>query len=150
MIVGLVAAAEAAPEELSVIANVMKAPPLPFVPVEQHGKPVVMARMAYAGDAEAGERAIASIRALAAPLAGRVRPIRYPEIYGKGPRPALDGGTNVLVDGLAPRGRGRRSSSTSGPPPPRYPSSSSACSAARWRASPTTPRRSAAAGGGWW
>jgi FAD/FMN-containing dehydrogenase len=102
VIVGLVAAAEAAPEELSVIANVMKAPPLPFVPAEQHGKPVVMARMVYAGDAEAGERAIAPIRALATPLADMVRPIRYPEIYEKGPRPAIDGGTNVLVDGLVP------------------------------------------------
>jgi hypothetical protein len=104
VIVGLVAAAEAAPEELSVIANVMKAPPLPFVPVEQHGKPVVMARMVYAGDAEAGERAIAPIRALATPLADMVRPIRYPEIYEgpEGRRPAIDGGTNVLVDGLAP------------------------------------------------
>jgi hypothetical protein len=103
VIVGLVAAAEAAPEELSVIANVTKAPPLPFVPAEQHGKPVVMARMVYAGDAEAGERAIAPIRALATPLADMVRPIRYPEIYeGPEPRPAIDGGTNVLVDGLAP------------------------------------------------
>jgi FAD/FMN-containing dehydrogenase len=104
VIVGLVAAAEAAPEELSVIANVTKAPPLPFVPAEQHGKPVVMARMVYAGDAEAGERAIAPIRALATPLADMVRPIRYPEIYEgpEGPRPAIDGGTNVLVDGLAP------------------------------------------------
>jgi FAD/FMN-containing dehydrogenase len=104
VIVGLVAAAEAAPEELSVIANVTKAPPLPFVPAEQHGKPVVMARMVYAGDAEAGERAIAPIRALATPLADMVRPIRYPEIYEgpEGPRPAIDGGTNVLVDGLVP------------------------------------------------
>ena len=48
------AAAEAAPEELSTIANVMPAPPMPFVPEEQHGKLVVMALMAYAGDAEAG------------------------------------------------------------------------------------------------
>jgi FAD/FMN-containing dehydrogenase len=104
VIVGLVAAAEAAPEELSVIANVMKAPPLPFVPAEQHGKPVVMARMVYAGDAEAGERAIAPLRALATPLADMVRPIRYPEIYEgpEGRRPAIDAGTNVLVDGLTP------------------------------------------------
>ena len=105
VIVGLVAAAEAAPEELSVIANVMKAPPLPFVPAEQHGKPVVMARMVYAGDAGAGERAIAPLRALATPLADMVRPIRYPEIYEgpEGRRPAIDAGTNVLVDGLSPR-----------------------------------------------
>ena len=54
LIAGLVAAAEAAPEELSVIANVIKAPPLPFIPAEQHGKPVVMALMVYAGDVEAG------------------------------------------------------------------------------------------------
>jgi FAD/FMN-containing dehydrogenase len=104
VIVGLVAAAEAAPEELSVIANVMKAPPLPFLRAEQHGKPVVMARMVYAGDAGAGERAIAPIRALATPLADMVRPIRYPEIYEgpEGRRPAIDAGTNVLVDGLPP------------------------------------------------
>ena len=102
VIAGPAAAAEAAPGELSVIANVMRAPPLPFVPAAQHGRPVVMARMVCAGDAEAGERAIAPIRALAPPLADRVRPIRYPEIYEKGPRPAIDGGTNVLVDGLAP------------------------------------------------
>ena len=50
MITGLVAAADAAPEELSVIANVVKAPPLPFIPAEQHGKPVVMALMVYAGE----------------------------------------------------------------------------------------------------
>ena len=104
VITGLVAAADAASEELSVIANVTKAPPLPFVPAEQHGKPVVMARMVYAGDAGASERAIAPIRALATPLADMVHPIRYPEIYEgpEGPRPAIDGGTNVLVDGLVP------------------------------------------------
>ena len=45
LIAGLVAAAEAAPEELSVIANILKAPPVPFIPAEQHGKPVVMALM---------------------------------------------------------------------------------------------------------
>ena len=103
VIAGLVAAAQAAPEELSVIATVAKAPPLPFVPAAQHGKPVVVARMVYAGDAQAGERAIAPLRALATPLADMVRPMRYPEIYeGPEPRPAVDGGTNVLVDGLAP------------------------------------------------
>jgi FAD/FMN-containing dehydrogenase len=104
VITGLLAAAEAAPEELSIIANIAKAPPLPFVPPEHHGKPIVMALMVYAGDVEAGQGAIAPIRALATPLADMVRPIRYPEIYEgpEGPRPAVDSGTNVLVDGLAP------------------------------------------------
>jgi FAD/FMN-containing dehydrogenase len=104
VITGLVAAAEAAPEELSMIANIMKAPPMPFVPAEQHGKPIVMAVMVYAGDGEAGERAIAPIRALATPLTDMVRPIRYPEMYEGpgGPAPAVAAGTNVLVDALAP------------------------------------------------
>jgi FAD/FMN-containing dehydrogenase len=103
---GFVAAAEAAPEELSAIANVMKAPPMPFVPEEQHGKPVLIALMVYAGDAEAAERAIAPLRALATPLADMVKPIRYPEMYEgpEGPRPPFAAGTNLLVDGLAAGG----------------------------------------------
>jgi hypothetical protein len=104
VITGLVAAAEAAPEELSIIANIMKAPPMPFVPAERHGKPIVMALMVYAGDVEGGERAIAPIRALATPLADMIRPIRYPQMYEgpEGPRPAHTAGTNMLVDALAP------------------------------------------------
>jgi FAD/FMN-containing dehydrogenase len=104
VITGLVAAAEAAPEELSMIANIANAPPVPFVPAEQHGKPVVMALMVFAGDAEAGERAIAPIRALAKPLADMVRPIRYPEMYEgpEHPRPGFDAGTNLLVNAFAP------------------------------------------------
>jgi FAD/FMN-containing dehydrogenase len=104
---GLVAAAQAAPAELSLIANVLKAPPLPFVPEQHHGKPVVMIQMVYAGGAEAGGKAIAPIRALAAPFMDMVRPIHYPEIYPEieGPRPAFAGGTNVLVDAL-PAGAG--------------------------------------------
>ncbi len=102
---GLVAAADAAPEELSVIANILKAPPLPFIPAEHHGKPVVIALMVYAGGAEAGELAIAPIRRLATPLADMVRPIRYPEMFAgpEGPPPALDAGTNILVDELPAR-----------------------------------------------
>jgi FAD/FMN-containing dehydrogenase len=100
VITGLVAAAEAAPEELSIIANIAKAPPLPFIPAEHHGKPIVLAPMVYAGDAEAAERAIAPIRALATPLADMVRPIRYPEMYEgpEGARPGAAAGTNAFTD----------------------------------------------------
>src|SRR5918992_1344052 len=72
--------AEAAPEELSTMANVMAAPPMPFVPEEHHGRLVVMALMCYAGDTEAGERVIAPLRALADPIVDMVRPMPYPEI----------------------------------------------------------------------
>lgn len=106
VITGLIAAAEAAPEQLSIIANIVKAPPMPVVPAEHHGRPIVIAQMVYAGGIEAGERAIAPIRALAPPLVDLVRPIRYPEIYDgpEGPRPTADAGTNLFVDGLAPGG----------------------------------------------
>jgi FAD/FMN-containing dehydrogenase len=81
VVAGFVAAAEAAPEELSTIANVMPCPPMPFVAEEHHGKLVVMAIMAFAGETGAGERALAPFRALAAPIVDMLRPMPYPEIY---------------------------------------------------------------------
>jgi FAD/FMN-containing dehydrogenase len=84
VIEGLVAAAAAAPEELSLIANVMVAPPMPFIPASAHGQLVVMALLAYAGDAEAGERALAPIRALAEPLADMVQPMPYAGLFQGG------------------------------------------------------------------
>jgi FAD/FMN-containing dehydrogenase len=81
VIASFIAEAEAAPEELSTIANVMTAPPMPFVPQELHGQLIVMAQLVYAGAGEAGERAIAPFRALAKPIADMVRPMRYPELY---------------------------------------------------------------------
>jgi FAD/FMN-containing dehydrogenase len=76
-----VAAAEAAPNELSTIGNVMPCPPLPFVAEEHHGKIVNFAMLAWAGDVEAGEKAIAPFRALATPLADMVKPSTYPEMF---------------------------------------------------------------------
>jgi FAD/FMN-containing dehydrogenase len=76
-----IALAEAAPEELSTIANVMPAPPLPFISAEQHGQLVVLALMVYAGDVEGGQRAVAPFRALATPLADLIKPMAYPDIY---------------------------------------------------------------------
>jgi hypothetical protein len=81
VIASLVAAAEAAPDELSTIANIMPAPPMPFMPQEQHGRLVIMALMAYAGEIEAGQRAIAPFRAPATPIADMVGPMPYPQIY---------------------------------------------------------------------
>src|SRR5215211_5866680 len=81
VIASFVAEAEAAPEELSTIANVMTAPPMPFLPAEHHGKLVIMALLAYAGEVETCERAIAPFRALATPIADMVKTMRYPEIY---------------------------------------------------------------------
>jgi len=73
--------ADEAPEELSTIANVMPAPPMPMVPEEHHGKLVIFALMCFAGATDAGERAIAPFRALATPLMDMVKPGRYPNMY---------------------------------------------------------------------
>ncbi len=81
VIASFIAEAEAAPDELSTIANVMNAPPMPFVPEEQHGKIVIFALMCYAGPTEAGERAMAPFRALATPIVDILRPMTYPEIF---------------------------------------------------------------------
>jgi FAD/FMN-containing dehydrogenase len=81
VVAGFVAAAEAAPEELSAIVNVMTAPPMPFLPAEYHGKPVVMALMAYSGDVDEGQRALAPFRELATPIVDMLRPMRYPDLY---------------------------------------------------------------------
>ncbi len=81
VIASFIAEAEAAPDELSTIANVMPAMPLPFVPAEYHGRLVLMALMAYAGDVKVGERVLAPFRAIAKPVVDMLRPIRYPELY---------------------------------------------------------------------
>ena len=81
VIQGFIALAEAAPEELTTIANVMPAPPMPMVPAEQHGKLVIFGMLCYAGGVDAGERAVAPFRALATPIVDMVKPCRYPEMY---------------------------------------------------------------------
>jgi FAD/FMN-containing dehydrogenase len=85
VIAGFVAHAESAPDELSTIANVMLAPALPFLPEALHGRPVVLATMVYAGDVEAGRRAVAPFRALADPAADLLRPMPYPKLYSGQP-----------------------------------------------------------------
>jgi hypothetical protein len=56
------------PGELSVIANVLKARPLPFRSPGAARQSMVMSQMVYAGGPVAGEKAMAPIRALATPL----------------------------------------------------------------------------------
>lgn len=80
-IAGFAAAAMAAPEELSTIGNVMPAPPLPFLPAEIHGRLVIFAFIAFAGDDAAAKDAIAPFRSLATPLADMVKPGPYVAMY---------------------------------------------------------------------
>jgi hypothetical protein len=100
-IASFVAEAEVAPDELSTIANVMVAPPMPFFPAAAHGKLVIMALMAYAGEVEAGERALAPFRSLAEPIADMVKPMRYPEMYGPDePGPDEEVARSMFIDAV--------------------------------------------------
>jgi FAD/FMN-containing dehydrogenase len=80
VIASFLAEADAAPDELSTIANIMPAPPAPFVPEDVQGQLVVMGLMAYAGAPGDAERVLAPFRALASPIADLVRPMSYPEV----------------------------------------------------------------------
>jgi FAD/FMN-containing dehydrogenase len=103
VITDFIEAAEAAPEELSTIANVMLAPPMPFIPEEAHGRPVLVALLADVGPVDQAEGVLAPFRALGKPYADMVRTIRYPEMYeGEGPPVPFMAGANFFADALAP------------------------------------------------
>ncbi|HEY9375557.1 MAG TPA: BBE domain-containing protein, partial [Jiangellaceae bacterium] len=56
------------PDELTTIVVHRKAPPLPAIPVELHGRPVVTVLSCYAGPVEDAERVLAPLRAYGSPL----------------------------------------------------------------------------------
>jgi FAD/FMN-containing dehydrogenase len=78
---GLVDIAHAAPDELTVIAAVMRVPPLPFIAPEHHFVPAVAALLVYDGDPVEGEPVVAPIRRLAEPIADVIGPMPYPAIF---------------------------------------------------------------------
>lgn len=53
---------ETMPEELNVWMVTRKAPPLPFLPAEVHGREMIALALCYVGDPEEGERIIAPLR----------------------------------------------------------------------------------------
>lgn len=73
--------AEDAPDELSTILNIMRAPPIPIIPAEHHGKPILFSLLAYAGAREEGERVVAPFRRLATPLADMVDAMPYAGLF---------------------------------------------------------------------
>jgi FAD/FMN-containing dehydrogenase len=57
-----------APDDLMTIVLHRRAPPLPFVPSELHGKLVVIVACCWAGDVEEGERFIAPLKSFGSPV----------------------------------------------------------------------------------
>ena len=66
-----------APDELGITVALRLAPPMPFLPPDQYGKPVVGLVLVWAGDIAAGQKAIAPLRRIASPIADVVRPVPY-------------------------------------------------------------------------
>ena len=61
-----------APDELTVWTVLRKAPPLPFLPADVHGKEVVILALLYAGDPKKGEELIQPLRKFGKPLGEHV------------------------------------------------------------------------------
>ncbi|HEV8626120.1 MAG TPA: FAD-binding oxidoreductase [Acidimicrobiia bacterium] len=66
-----------APDDLGIMANLRLAPPVPVVPEELHGKPIVALVVCYAGPVEEGERIVRPIRAFGTPAFDAVMPKPY-------------------------------------------------------------------------
>jgi FAD/FMN-containing dehydrogenase len=81
VIVSLVEEIVGAPDELSAMINVMKAPPMPFIPPEHHGRPLVMVLLACAGDLDRGDQLVDRLRSIAPPIGDMVRRMPYREVF---------------------------------------------------------------------
>jgi FAD/FMN-containing dehydrogenase len=67
----------AADDALTVIANVMPAPPAPFIPQVVHGRLIILARVCYAGDLQQAEQAVQPLREIATPVLDVMQPMPY-------------------------------------------------------------------------
>ncbi|MFG2472453.1 FAD-binding oxidoreductase [Streptomyces canus] len=83
---------QSAPRELSLLATVVAAPPLPFLPAKVHGTTVLIMTPVYSGDLKNADEIIDSLLALGRPLVNLVTRRSWIE-------------TNSLLDAMAPPGR---------------------------------------------
>src|SRR5262245_21069233 len=67
----------AAPDEVGITVNLRLAPPLPIIPAELHGKPIIALIVTYAGPAHEGEEILRPIREVAAPAVSAIVPKLY-------------------------------------------------------------------------
>jgi len=65
------------PDELSVWAVARLAPPLPFLPPDVHGKPVIIFAMCYSGPLEDGPSAVEPVRGYGTPVGEHLGPMPY-------------------------------------------------------------------------
>lgn len=80
-----------APWQLGVFPGFHIAPPLPFIPEDRHGDPLIALICCWAGPPEEGEQAVRPFRDVAPPVAEFVGPMPYPAL-------------NTAFDALLPPG----------------------------------------------
>jgi FAD/FMN-containing dehydrogenase len=68
------------PDEMATLASLASAPPLPVLPVEVHGKPIVIIVGVYAGSPDDGMDLAAPLRTLGTPIADLLGPMPYATI----------------------------------------------------------------------
>jgi FAD/FMN-containing dehydrogenase len=71
------AAASDMPDELSVWAVLRLAPPLPFLPSDVHGKPVIIFAMCYTGPTANGPSAVAPVKTFGTPVGEHLGEMPY-------------------------------------------------------------------------
>jgi FAD/FMN-containing dehydrogenase len=69
-----------APDELTTILNLRPAPPLPLIPEDLHGSPVLMVGVCYAGPLEHGEALLRPLRRFGRPVVDAIGPRPYTEL----------------------------------------------------------------------
>lgn len=65
------------PDELSALANVLVAPPVPFLPAEVHGKQIAAVLLCHCGDHAEAEALLRPMREVARPIADLAGPMPY-------------------------------------------------------------------------
>jgi FAD/FMN-containing dehydrogenase len=81
-----------APRELTSVAVLRIAPPAPWLPKDVHGQPIVALFICHTGDIDEGQRLLATLRAIATPVADIVMPRPYTQMQS-------------LLDATQPKGR---------------------------------------------
>jgi len=76
-----------APDDLGITISTRLAPPMPMLPAEQYGKPVLILLLVWTGEPAEGRKEIAPLLGLGTPIGEMVRPVPYLMIQSM-----LDGG----------------------------------------------------------
>lgn len=73
--------ADSAPDELTTIANIMIAPPMPGIPEEVIGQAIIMANIVWCGDVEEGQAVLQPFRDIATPITDALNVIAYMDMF---------------------------------------------------------------------